>query len=326
MLRSTALALIFVALTACNGAAPGATASPGASNSLAPASPTPAPTPVATPTAAATPGATTSAAPSGGAAAEVCGTDWSTSAGECDGAIGDRFLFQCPPGGRNNPIYGTDTYTDDSTVCVAAVHAGLIGFTAGGAVTIELTSGLGAYLGSSRNGVDSYDWGSWPTSFVFVGGAVAGPTPGVPTPADGDPTLLAHIPAVMRVNCHEVTTLSAGEVAAVSCTPADVHGYVEYVLFDTSAHLQDKFFGDLDYFGQGAENGRDCTVGPCLVAYERGGIVEGRYFANNYTGVDPNGLIAYWFDDSVLIEAGLAVYDMTFAELYSLALQAGPNP
>ena len=331
MLRVVAPWAIAIVFAACNSGtptpAPTPTVAPSGQVTAAPtATATSAPTATATATAA--PSASATAAPPtatpSGLAAEPCGSDWFTSAAVCYGQIGDRFLFQCPPGGRALPVYGTDTYTDDSMVCVAAVHAGLIGFDAGGAVTIELTPGLEAYVGSSRNGVESSSWTSWPTSFVFVGGVGVVPTPG--GGSSGDPALLAHVPDAMRVDCHEVTTLSAGEVAAVSCTPAAVHGYVQYVLFDTSANLQDKFFGDLDYFGQGAEDLRDCTVGPCLVAYERGGIVEGRYFANNYTGIDPNGLIAYWFDDGLLIEAGLAVYDTTFAELYDLALQAGPAP
>jgi hypothetical protein len=206
------------------------------------------------------------------------------------------------------------------------VHAGLIGFDAGGAVTIELTPGLEAYVASSRNGVDSNNWGSWSTSFVFVGGAGVVPTPST-GPGDPMAALLAHIPAQMNVNCHEVTTLSAGEVIAASCTPEIVSGYISYTLFDTSGNVFDKYIGDFEYFGAGVASGGDCTVGPCQVAKTGAtGFTEGRYFANNYTGIDPNGLIAYWFDDSLLIEAGLVVYDTTFAELYDLALQAGPNP
>jgi hypothetical protein len=53
-------------------------------------------------------------------------------------------------------------------------------------------------------------------------------------------------------------------------------------------------------------------------------LVEGRYFANTYTGIDPSGLIAEWFDAGERIQADLVVYDTTFAELYQLALQAGP--
>lgn len=332
MLRSGTLGFVGLLLAACATAAPNtspssvptapptatatATAAPSAS---APATATAGPTAIATATA--PPPATPS-----GLTAEACGDDWFTSPAECGGEIGDRFLFQCPPGGRTTAIYGTDTYTDDSSACVAAVHAGLIGFDAGGAVTIELTLGLEAYVGSSRNGVDSNAWGSWPTAFVFVGGAGAVPTPST-GPGDPMAALLAHVPDAMRVDCHEVTTLSAGEVIAVQCTPPVVSGYITYTLFDTSDNLFDKYVGDFEYFGAGTASGGDCTVGPCQVAKTGAtGLTEGRYFANNYTGIDPNGLIAYWFDESLLIEAGLAVYDTTFAGLYDLALQAGPNP
>jgi hypothetical protein len=264
--------------------------------------------------------------PSDGPAADVCGTDWTTSASTCDGVVGDQFLFQCPPGGRDSGIYGTDTYTDDSFVCVAAVHAGLITIPAGGVVTIELTPGLESYAGSVRNGVESSSWGSWPRSFVFVGGPVAGPTPGGEGPPPADAAILAHIPAAMNVNCGKVTTLSAGEVTAASCTPPSIDGYVTYVLFDSSANLQDKWFGDNDYFGVD-DPGSDCNAGPCLVAWIGStGLVEGRYFHNHYAGVDPNGYIAYWFDESLLIEGGIVLNSGTFADLYSLALQAAPVP
>jgi hypothetical protein len=154
---------------------------------------------------------------------------------------------------------------------------------------------------------------------VFGGDAA-----GLPPLATGEMAeLLTHVPAAFNVNCHEVTTFAAGEVIAVQCSPSPVTGYVTYTQFDTDAHAQDAWFDDLDFFGEGAE-GTDCDTGPCLVAWDRAGLVEGRYFANSYTAVDPNGLIAYWFDSGLMIEAGLAVYDTTFAELYDLALQAGP--
>jgi hypothetical protein len=194
MMRSAALALTVVLLSACTTVTPAATSTPGSTSTPAPASPSTAPTATAAPTSPATPAAT--AAPSGRPAAELCGSDWTTSAAICAGDIGDQFLFQCPPGGRDSGIYGTDTYTEDSFVCVAAVHAGLIGIAAGGAVTIQLTPGLGAYVASTRNGVESYAWGSWSTSFVFVGGAVAVPTDspfGTPSPELAP--LLAHVPA-----------------------------------------------------------------------------------------------------------------------------------
>jgi hypothetical protein len=217
---------------------------------------------------------------------------------------------------------------------VAAVHAGLITFDQGGNVTIEVRPGQDSYVGGYRNGVTSSSYPSWGLSYVFVDGPVAVATPtagvtptagGTPDMPPGDPLVLAHIPPAFNVNCNEVTTLAAGEVAAVQCAPPQLTGYITYVLFDSEKAVQDNWFGDLEYFGSGV-SGSDCLNGPCLVAWERDGFAEGRYFANNYTGIDPNGLISYWFDSGLMIEAGLVVYDTTFAELRNLALQAGPNP
>ncbi len=63
-------------------------------------------------------------------------------------------------------IWGTDTYTSDSYICRAAVHAGQI-TASGGPVTLYPTKGQAAYQGSTRNGVSSSDWGSYGESFHF---------------------------------------------------------------------------------------------------------------------------------------------------------------
>ena len=64
-------------------------------------------------------------------------------------------------------IWGTDTYSDDSAICVAAVHAGRL-TPDGGAVTIEILPGLSCYTGSTRNGITSSDWATWSGSFSVV--------------------------------------------------------------------------------------------------------------------------------------------------------------
>lgn len=79
-----------------------------------------------------------------------------------------RVAFDCPAGGSLNNIWGTDIYTDDSSVCTAAVHAGLITFASGGRVTIETRPGAASYTRSSRNGITTGSYGSWGGSFVFV--------------------------------------------------------------------------------------------------------------------------------------------------------------
>jgi len=93
---------------------------------------------------------------------------WSTTASDHGGAVGQRFVYSCPAGGSAATIWGTDVYTDDSSVCTAAAHAGLITLASGGQVTIEMRPGQEAYPATERNGVTSSPWGSWDSSFVFV--------------------------------------------------------------------------------------------------------------------------------------------------------------
>lgn len=99
---------------------------------------------------------------------------WSTQADPWRGRNGERFTVACPPNGAPGRLYGTDIYTDDSSICTAAVHAGLITTLTGGTVMIEIRPGQSSYQGTARNGVTSNGWGEWTGSFVFVGGA-AGP-------------------------------------------------------------------------------------------------------------------------------------------------------
>lgn len=79
------------------------------------------------------------------------------------------YRFFCPAGGAvNSSVWGTDTYTDDSALCKAAVHAGEITLQEGGTITVQVTSGEVAYIGSDRNGIKTSDYGAWGKSFVFI--------------------------------------------------------------------------------------------------------------------------------------------------------------
>lgn len=116
-------------------------------------------------------------------------TDWGTNATAHRGKNGQRLYYVCPAGGRSGyaNVYGTDLYTDDSAICMAAVHAGVISFAAGGTVTIEIRPGAASYTGSVRNGVSSQNYGGWQGSFGFVG---ATPPPQTNRPPNA-PTLLS---------------------------------------------------------------------------------------------------------------------------------------
>jgi hypothetical protein len=84
-------------------------------------------------------------------------------------AIGQEFRYDCLPDGPVGPVWGTAVYTDDSSVCTAAVHAGVIILGEGGTVTIVIEPGLDSYTGSNRNGVSSESWGRWAGSFRILG-------------------------------------------------------------------------------------------------------------------------------------------------------------
>ena len=81
--------------------------------------------------------------------------------------IPDRFVAVCPPGGGQSSIWGTGTYTSDSSICVAAVHTGAFSLADGGAVVVESAPGLDQYIGSLRNGVSSLQYPAWQLSFRF---------------------------------------------------------------------------------------------------------------------------------------------------------------
>jgi hypothetical protein len=93
---------------------------------------------------------------------------WARTAVAHRADVGGRFDYECPSDGVPDVIWGTDVYTDDSSVCTAAVHAGAITVADGGQVTIEMRAGQDAYQASERNGIESLRYGRWPGSFVIV--------------------------------------------------------------------------------------------------------------------------------------------------------------
>ena len=121
------------------------------------------------------PGETTSAAngPSsaGGAGLltpTIFGDPWQAAPSEFRGQNGARAAYSCPAGGNPGSVWGTDVYTDDSSACAAAVHVGAITVADGGDVIVEILPGQDAYEGSTRNGIESLDYGEWTGSFSVV--------------------------------------------------------------------------------------------------------------------------------------------------------------
>jgi hypothetical protein len=83
--------------------------------------------------------------------------------------VGQSFELSLTGSRSGGAIWGTDVYTDDSSVAAAAVHAGVIADGETKTVAVTILPGQGSYSGSTRNGVTSASWGSWGGSFSFGG-------------------------------------------------------------------------------------------------------------------------------------------------------------
>jgi len=138
--------------TIVGGAAPGLVATPAASG--------------------ATPGGA-----GGGSVANAIPIEWSTQGRSIVRGSESQLVF-CRPMGRSRSVWGTDVYTSDSSICTAAVHAGVITMMLGGPVQVTAAPGRGGYPASRQNGVRSQTWGAWGASFT-----VAAPTGGGAVPA-----------------------------------------------------------------------------------------------------------------------------------------------
>lgn len=84
---------------------------------------------------------------------------------------GDTLTCSCSADATNvGTIWGTTTYTDDSAICRAALHAGAVG-AGGGVIEVMRAPGLASYAASSQNGVNSLSYGNWTGSIVFAAAA-----------------------------------------------------------------------------------------------------------------------------------------------------------
>jgi hypothetical protein len=115
------------------------------------------------------------------------------------GQVGKTFAFQIT--GRNagagpvvglagggavvmgGSIWGTDVYTLDSTLALAAVHAGLLRPGQTGVVKVKITGPQGAFQGSDRNGVQSMAYGFFNGAFQFESKTAQRPGRGGPAAA-----------------------------------------------------------------------------------------------------------------------------------------------
>lgn len=78
--------------------------------------------------------------------------------------VGKSFLFKTK-GSTEGAVWGSDVYTDDSSLATAAVHAGVLRNGEVGMVKVTLLVPDGPFVGSDRNGVSSGNWTAWPNAY-----------------------------------------------------------------------------------------------------------------------------------------------------------------
>jgi LCCL domain len=84
----------------------------------------------------------------------------------CD-VIGAVFYFRVT-GLSEGQVWGTDTYTRDSVLGAAAVHAGLVKPGAARVLRVTIVPALKNYLGTTRNGVTTSDYAEYPHAWVLT--------------------------------------------------------------------------------------------------------------------------------------------------------------
>ena len=84
------------------------------------------------------------------------------------GEPGAIFSVSCPANcSEVGGLWGSDTYTADTSICRAAIHAGAVP-AAGGNLMVRIDPGRPAYRGSVHYGVRSSDHGSYGKSFTVL--------------------------------------------------------------------------------------------------------------------------------------------------------------
>jgi hypothetical protein len=78
--------------------------------------------------------------------------------------IGKTYRFRVT-GNTTGSIYGTDVYTTDSSLATAAVHAGALKAGQTGVVRVTIVAPPAGFVGSTRHGVTSSAWVSYPSAY-----------------------------------------------------------------------------------------------------------------------------------------------------------------
>jgi hypothetical protein len=83
-----------------------------------------------------------------------------------EGEVGKSYYFTLT-GTTSGSIWGTDVYTTDSSLAASAVHAGKLRPGQTKAVKVTVVQSPNSFRGSTRNGVTTNNYGSYPSAYRF---------------------------------------------------------------------------------------------------------------------------------------------------------------
>ena len=83
------------------------------------------------------------------------------------GNIGKVYYFKIK-GSNRGRVWGYNIYSDDSNIAQSAVLEGKCKLGEETIVGIKMIEGQSSYKSINKNGVNSYTWGSWPGSYIFI--------------------------------------------------------------------------------------------------------------------------------------------------------------
>lgn len=88
--------------------------------------------------------------------------------------IGKTFAFTVTGQGSGG-VYGTDLYTADSSIAIAAVHCGALKAGETAVIHVQMVPPPTTFTASTRNGITSSTWNSYPAAFRILGKGPATP-------------------------------------------------------------------------------------------------------------------------------------------------------
>ena len=83
------------------------------------------------------------------------------------GKIGESYGYKIK-GSNEGTVWGDGIYSDDSNIAKAAVLEGKCELGEEAFLGIKMIEGKSSYSSSSKNGINSSSWGSWPASYIFI--------------------------------------------------------------------------------------------------------------------------------------------------------------